>query len=1063
MIDRQKHTECSLEGRTPCSTPHTKSQKRMGSINMFPNRIEINCSVCGVLVPVGKGVSFPPWPNKGSVWVTKCAPCGGSVALKPKVNVVLDGGNVVFSPVSYLGGALFNEYRKATTGARYDKARRAQIAPLSRAATIVSQLSAAGFVVYLPPELIAAAKREDEALKASVEAAAVRASLVDEALAAKGSSLFAFRRQGIAWLSGRHTGLLGDDMGCVDGEAEIRVNRAKRGFVMKLSELYFKFNGGKSRQRSWNLEVPTYVRSLCDGVLRLHKIRGVLDQGIKPVFLLTLKSGKSLRLTGDHEVALSGNQWKRTDALIPGELVLTNGTPACSLCGSLENIAVKGSYPGRCRTCIYRYCRKSHKAQGGKAKDKSGYIRVPGNYNHPRANRAHQVLEHHLVMEASLGRYLEKSEVVHHKNGIKDDNRLENLELLEKGEHAKQHGKEEGFMHLHGGVGGKGGDVIFIPKEDSVVSVVPDGTTRVYDIICEDPHRNFVANGIVVHNCGKTLQTLASLPEGCGVVVICPAVAKGVWKRECAQWRPDLKVTVLSGRGNFRFPEKGEVIVTNYDILPDTFGKTPSNTVLVCDEAHVCKGGNKTARGKRVRALSKAVRNSNGRVWLLTATPMLNRPMELWSVLACAGLETEAFGSWSGFLRLFNGQPGDFGGFVFGKPLPEAAEALKKVILRRVKKDVLADLPAKRVQNLLVDIKESAAFRKMSEIAETVLGSEELSEQARVALLSEFQQKVGFEQIAKIRAELATLKMDAMFAEIENYEEAGEPLVVFSAHRAPIDSLATREGWAVITGDTSPEDRTRIQDAFQSGKLKGVGATIKAGGVAITLTNASNALFVDLEWTPALNEQAQDRIYRIGQNRAVLITQLVADTYLDRRITALLGTKTGLINSTVEAAKVSKDFVASLPSKAANLEAVVQAANEETERFEKAQAEANAIAEARAKEFAGRENEVKARTIVDRVAARKQNVLNFYKSVSTERRAATSPAENWAFDALRLLVDSDADRAREQNGIGFNKPDSHVGWELALVSSELGLTDSEWVQAVSLTKKYHKQVGSKCP
>ena len=119
-----------------------------------------------------------------------------------------------------------------------------------------------------------------------------------------------------------------------------------------------------------------------------------------------------------------------------------------------------------------------------------------------------------------------------------------------------------------------------------------------------------------------------------------------------------------------------------------------------------------------------------------------------------------------------------------------------------------------------------------------------------------------------------------------------------------IDALGKREGWAVITGDTSDVERTQVQDDFQAGKLKGVACTIKAGGVAITLTRATNEIFIDEEWTPALNAQAQDRCHRIGQTGNVQITRLVATHALDRRIAELLGEKTTRINATIEAAAV---------------------------------------------------------------------------------------------------------------------------------------------------------------
>jgi SNF2 family DNA or RNA helicase len=171
----------------------------------------------------------------------------------------------------------------------------------------------------------------------------------------------------------------------------------------------------------------------------------------------------------------------------------------------------------------------------------------------------------------------------------------------------------------------------------------------------------------------------------------------------------------------------------------------------------------------------------------------------------------------------------------------------------------------------------------------------------------------AFELLSAARAALATAKIPALLELVEDLEEQEEPCVIFSAHRAPIDALAEREGWAVITGDTSATKRTEIEEKFQRGELRGIGATIAAGGTAITLTRASRMIFVDRDWTPALNEQAEDRIHRIGSKKPVLYTNLVADHVLDRRIAEVLGRKRALIDASVDAARLRAGETPCLP------------------------------------------------------------------------------------------------------------------------------------------------------
>ena len=150
------------------------------------------------------------------------------------------------------------------------------------------------------------------------------------------------------------------------------------------------------------------------------------------------------------------------------------------------------------------------------------------------------------------------------------------------------------------------------------------------------------------------------------------------------------------------------------------------------------------------------------------------------------------------------------------------------------------------------------------------------------ALWSDYEDELGvgklpdFKVFSSLRAKLAESRIPALLEMVEDHEEQGVPLVVFSAHRKPIDTLGKREGWLVITGDTP--DKQAVARAFQSGQYKGVAVTIQAGGVGLTLTHASNAIFVDRDWNPAQNVQAADRLHRIGQKAdSVLYTHLTAD------------------------------------------------------------------------------------------------------------------------------------------------------------------------------------------
>jgi SWI/SNF-related matrix-associated actin-dependent regulator 1 of chromatin subfamily A len=376
-----------------------------------------------------------------------------------------------------------------------------------------------------------------------------------------------------------------------------------------------------------------------------------------------------------------------------------------------------------------------------------------------------------------------------------------------------------------------------------------------------------------------------------------------------------MRVTVLEGRYNGRWPEENEIVILNYDITEGGFGRTscgpscagkrcdscqgtktilppaPLGVTLIADEAHYLKNPD-AQRTAHTRQLVRVVRAAQGKVWGLTGTPLLNRPPELWGVLQSLSLAQEAFASYKNFAYLFDAKKGKFG-TTWGRPKqPEVKERLDRVMIRRLKTQVLPDLPTKTWQiyeatpnahdRRLLD-KESGAYAAwLASPGETDLPS--------------------FSELSSARALLAAAKIPAMLDVVKAHEESETPLLVWSAYRAPIDALQDRDGWRVITGDTSPAWIVESVDLFQAGKLRGLGLTIQAGGTALTLTHASNALFVDRRWTPAENVQAEDRIVRIGQKNACLITDLVLDHPLDKRLHEVLMAKQSLIAATLQEA-----------------------------------------------------------------------------------------------------------------------------------------------------------------
>jgi SWI/SNF-related matrix-associated actin-dependent regulator 1 of chromatin subfamily A len=275
-------------------------------------------------------------------------------------------------------------------------------------------------------------------------------------------------------------------------------------------------------------------------------------------------------------------------------------------------------------------------------------------------------------------------------------------------------------------------------------------------------------------------------------------------------------------------------------------------------------------------------------------------------------------------------------------------------------------------------------------------------------------------------AALAESRVKAVEEFVESYEDAGEPLVVFSAHVAPVKALAAREGWAAITGETPAEARTEIVRRFQAGELKGLACTMAAAGVGITLTRASTAVFVDLDWTPAINSQAQDRLHRIGQTaESVLYVRFTSDHPLDLHIHNLIVKKMDLIDRAIERlVKIDPNAVA-----------------------------ADADARRRAWEQAERESQEQ-----DRIEA-KARCQRIAAGTEAEQAALTPErveAIKGALDAMLAVCDG----AVARDGEGFSKP--HVFLSRWLERAGLD-TEAAQRAALALLRRYPRQLRGRFP
>lgn len=401
---------------------------------------------------------------------------------------------------------------------------------------------------------------------------------------------------------------------------------------------------------------------------------------------------------------------------------------------------------------------------------------------------------------------------------------------------------------------------------------------------------------------GKTVQALATVQalNAYPVLVVCPASLKINWKREAQKWLPkDKTVEVLRGRSTHK--PNADVVIINYDILESWVSKFSQFESVIYDESHYCKN----PKAKRTRAAIAIADRIEGPVLCLTGTPVLNNPTELTAQLRILGRLKE-FGGAMKFREQFQGT----------KHLAELNRKLRATMyVRRRKIDVLTELPPKRWSDVVVE-PSGEAFKKYQEAEadlisylanqakENAFKAGATTAEARESALIAAMKAQAAEQLVAVNT-LKRLSADAKYSAtiewIDNFLATDNKLIVFTWHKSIADRLANHYGAVKLTGDTSTDERAHNVDTFQNDpNCRLFVSTMKAGGVGITLTAASDVLFIEQGWTPADMDQAADRAHRIGQRDSVTAWTLIAEGTIDEDIKELINYKRGLVEASTD-------------------------------------------------------------------------------------------------------------------------------------------------------------------
>ncbi len=566
---------------------------------------------------------------------------------------------------------------------------------------------------------------------------------------------------------------------------------------------------------------------------------------------------------------------------------------------------------------------------------------------------------------------------------------------------------------------------------------------------------------------GKTIQAIGisnadSLTHR--ILIVCPSSLKLNWKKEWLPWDvKNLSVGLVSD-GKKKFPET-DVVIVNFDLL----GKWQSELrsvewdILVIDECHYLKEG-KTGRTQEVFGRKKArtlkrtrtveVELAGGEIKkvkekydkevealeplkarrrvFLTGTPIVNRPKEMWPLVQsldptglgsnwkryaeryCAGTQTRFGYDWSGCSNL-----------------PELQEKLRsRFMIRRLKKDVLKELPAKRRQVITLESDSADVQRIIEKEKKTYEEYEEALKGGEFSF-----ETPAFQEISRVRKETAVAKIPYVVDHLKGVLDGTEKIVVMVHHYEVVDSLiaALRQfGIVCIDGRTSNSDRQKAVDSFQTDPdIRVFIGTIKAAGVGLTLTASSTVIFAELDWVPGNVTQAEDRVHRIGQRNSVMIYHLVLENSLDERMVEIIIGKQKVIDSALDIE--GQNAAAPMP--------------EISEVSEKTRHEQSKPKKARSTGLIWRKDTQVPSTTEPQTTGDDEVSLREVSPYTEEQTEAIHAG-------LRLLAGV-CDGAQDIDDRGFNKIDTNFGKSL---SNAMRFTPKMAMAGFNLVRKYKRQI-----
>jgi hypothetical protein len=320
---------------------------------------------------------------------------------------------------------------------------------------------------------------------------------------------------------------------------------------------------------------------------------------------------------------------------------------------------------------------------------------------------------------------------------------------------------------------------------------------------------------------------------------------------------------------------------------------------ILVSNCHLIKN-RKARRSKNVLHLLKKTKDA----LFLSGTPILNRPVEIYNVFNY--VKPTPFWGRDGFaLKYCEAKETRFGWDFNGASNLEELRKELSFMLRWRKEEVLDQLPDKTHNTLYTEMGNWTNYNQILNNYRAWLKENDLNQ---AAVYAEALTKVNY-----LKQEVAFQKLNQVHQILTEFLEADKNVLVFSQYKTLINELALsyQDKAVVLTGDTPDKERPQLVDKFQDDpNCRIFFSTIKAGGVGLTLTKADTVVFTDLDWTPAMHQQAEDRAWRYGQKNNVNVYYLIAPQTIEEEIWDRLNLKQGIVDKLVESKQVDiKDLL----------------------------------------------------------------------------------------------------------------------------------------------------------